>query len=80
MHNVTMTNNKSIFTYINDHDVESAAVGDVKRRKVTIDETLLQPDAAEKILARRAYNRECATRARKRCKQNVGSTTSETGQ
>ena len=78
IHNVTMTNNKSIITDINNHDIkssatdtESAVVGEVKRRKVTIDETLLQPDAAEKLLARRAYNRECATRARKRCKQMV---------
>ena len=59
-----------------DHDVESSAA-DTKssaaamNRKTIIDETLLPPDEAEKILARRAYNRDCATRARKRSKQMV---------
>jgi hypothetical protein len=37
-------------------------------RKRFIDETLLSPDDAEKLLERRAYNRECASRARKRSK------------
>jgi TolA-binding protein len=40
-------------------------------KKRIIDETLLPPDEAEKILSRRAYNRDCATRARKRNKQLV---------
>jgi regulator of replication initiation timing len=40
-------------------------------KKRIIDETLLPPDEAEKILTRRAYNRDCATRARKRNKQLV---------
>jgi Basic region leucine zipper len=61
------------------HDVASSAT-DTKsasttaagvNRKTIIDETLLPPDEAEKILARRAYNRDCATRARKRSKQMV---------
>jgi hypothetical protein len=46
-------------------------VGVVANRKAIIDETLLPPEEAEKILARRAYNRDCATRARKRSKQIV---------
>ena len=50
-------------------DAKSAAVG--VSRKTTIDESLLPPEEAKKILARRAYNRECATRARKRSKQMV---------
>lgn len=40
-------------------------------RKRFIDETLLSPDDAEKLLERRAYNRECASRARKRSKQLI---------
>jgi hypothetical protein len=48
----------------------SAAAAGVNRKTI-IDETLLPPDEAEKILARRAYNRDCATRARKRSKQMV---------
>jgi septal ring factor EnvC (AmiA/AmiB activator) len=40
-------------------------------RKRYIDETLLSPDDAEKLLERRAYNRECASRARKRSKQLI---------
>jgi bZIP transcription factor len=40
-------------------------------RKRIIDETLLSPEEAEKLESRRAYNRECATRARKRTKTLV---------
>lgn len=40
-------------------------------RKRTIDETLLPPEEARKLELRRAYNRECASRARKRTKQLV---------
>lgn len=40
-------------------------------KKRVLDETLLPPEEAEKLLARRAYNRECASRARKRGKQLV---------
>jgi hypothetical protein len=40
-------------------------------RKRFVDETLLPPDEAEKLLIRRAYNRDCASRARKRGKQLV---------
>jgi hypothetical protein len=40
-------------------------------KKRVVDETLLAPEEAEKLLARRAYNRECASRARKRGKQLV---------
>jgi TolA-binding protein len=40
-------------------------------RKRVVDETLLSPDEAEKLLIRRAYNRDCASRARKRGKQLV---------
>ena len=59
------------------HDISSLTATDPKsgvvgvNRKAIIDETLLPPDEAEKILARRAYNRDCATRARKRGKQNI---------
>ena len=53
-------------------ETKSAAAASVGvNRKTIIDETLLPPDEAEKILARRAYNRDCATRARKRSKQMV---------
>ena len=37
-------------------------------KKRTIDETLLPPEEAKKLEMRRAYNRECASRARKRTK------------
>lgn len=40
-------------------------------KKRVIDETLLSPEEAHKLQARRAYNRECATRARKRTKNLV---------
>jgi septal ring factor EnvC (AmiA/AmiB activator) len=40
-------------------------------RKRVIDETLLSPEEADKLESRRAYNRECATRARKRTKNLV---------
>jgi bZIP transcription factor len=40
-------------------------------RKRVIDETLLSPEDADKLETRRAYNRECATRARKRTKNLV---------
>jgi hypothetical protein len=40
-------------------------------RKRVIDETQLAPEEAERLQARRAYNRECATRARKRTKNLV---------
>jgi hypothetical protein len=40
-------------------------------RKRVIDESLLSPDEADKLESRRAYNRECATRARKRTKNLV---------
>jgi TolA-binding protein len=43
----------------------------VLSRKRFVDETLLPPDEAEKLLIRRAYNRDCASRARKRGKQLV---------
>jgi hypothetical protein len=39
--------------------------------KRVIDETQLPPEEAEKLESRRAYNRECATRARKRTKSLV---------
>jgi ABC-type phosphate transport system auxiliary subunit len=39
--------------------------------KRVIDETQLPPEEAEKLESRRAYNRECATRARKRTKTLV---------
>jgi TolA-binding protein len=38
----------------------------IRSKKRVVDETLLPPEEAEKLLARRAYNRECASRARKR--------------
>jgi phage shock protein A len=40
-------------------------------RKRIVDETSLSPDEAKSLEERRAYNRECATRARKRVKQNI---------
>jgi predicted RNase H-like nuclease (RuvC/YqgF family) len=46
-----------------------AASTNVKKRITVIDETLLPQDEAEKLLAKRAYNRDCAERARKRSKQ-----------
>jgi FtsZ-binding cell division protein ZapB len=54
----------------------STASGVVKQRisstrKRIIDETLLSAEEAEKLESRRAYNRECATRARKRTKTLV---------
>jgi ABC-type phosphate transport system auxiliary subunit len=39
--------------------------------KRVIDETQLPPEEAEQLESRRAYNRECATRARKRTKNLV---------
>jgi hypothetical protein len=40
-------------------------------RKRIIDETLLSTEDAKKLQSRRAYNRECAARARKRSKNMV---------
>lgn len=40
-------------------------------RKRVIDETLLSPEEAQKLQTRRAYNRNCANRARKRTKNLV---------
>lgn len=40
-------------------------------RKRTVDESVLSPAETESLLERRAYNRECATRARKRVKENI---------
>lgn len=40
-------------------------------RKRVIDETLLSPEETDKLQSRRAYNRDCATRARKRTKDLV---------
>jgi hypothetical protein len=42
-----------------------------KKRFMLIDETSLPPEEAERLLMKRAYNRECADRARKRGKQLV---------
>ena len=42
-----------------------------KKRYMIIDETELPSEEAERLLAKRAYNRQCAERARKRSKQNV---------
>jgi chromosome segregation ATPase len=41
------------------------------KKRVVRDETLLPADEAEKLLAKRAYNRECASRARKRGKELI---------
>lgn len=46
---------------------EAKSVG----RKRTIDETLLDPDELRKLESRRAYNRQCAAKARKRSKDLV---------
>jgi predicted RNase H-like nuclease (RuvC/YqgF family) len=40
-------------------------------RKRNVDESLLSPAEVESLMERRAYNRECATRARKRVKENI---------
>jgi hypothetical protein len=40
-------------------------------RKRTIDESLLPPEEAKKLESRRAYNRQCAAKARKRSKDLV---------
>ena len=42
-----------------------------KKRYMVIDETKLPSDEAERLLAKRAYNRQCADRARKRSKETV---------
>jgi chromosome segregation ATPase len=49
----------------------SAESTNMKKRNTAIDETLLPPNEAEKLLAKRAYNRDCAERARKRSKQMI---------
>jgi hypothetical protein len=41
------------------------------KKRVVKDETLLPADEAEKLLTKRAYNRECASRARKRGKELI---------
>jgi hypothetical protein len=48
---------------------ESVRSNNRTKRTLIIDETLLPPDEAERLLAKRAYNRECADRARKRSKR-----------
>jgi hypothetical protein len=42
-----------------------------KKRYMIIDETKLPRDEAERLIAKRAYNRQCAERARKRSKETV---------
>ena len=42
-----------------------------KKRFMLIDETKLPKEEAERLLVKRAYNRECAERARKRSKEMV---------
>ena len=42
-----------------------------KKRFMIIDETKLPKEEAERLLVKRAYNRECAERARKRSKETV---------
>jgi hypothetical protein len=42
-----------------------------KKRYMIIDETKLPKDEAERLLTKRAYNRHCAERARKRSKETV---------
>jgi hypothetical protein len=43
----------------------------LKKRFLLIDETKLPKEEAERLLIKRAYNRECAERARKRSKETV---------
>lgn len=50
-------------------DNGDTSISKPRKRMKIIDETLLPPDEAEKLLAKRAYNRECANRARYRGKQ-----------
>jgi septal ring factor EnvC (AmiA/AmiB activator) len=45
--------------------------GSSSSRKRIIDETRLSPEEASKLQTRRAYNRDCATRARKKTKRVV---------
>ena len=47
------------------------ASGRKNRSKLFIDETKLPKEEAERLLIKRAYNRECAERARKRSKDTV---------
>jgi hypothetical protein len=42
-----------------------------KKRGMSIDESLLSPEEADRLMTKRAYNRECAERARKRGKELV---------
>ena len=56
---------------VNGSDALSNRTPSFVSKKRVVDETLLPPEEAEKLLARRAYNRECASRARKRGKQLV---------
>ena len=42
-----------------------------KKRFMIIDETKLPKEEAERLLVKRAYNRECAERARKRSKETI---------
>ncbi len=42
-----------------------------KKRFMIIDETKLPKEEAERVLVKRAYNRECAERARKRSKEMI---------
>ena len=42
-----------------------------KKRYMIIDETKLSKEEAERVLVKRAYNRECAERARKRSKETI---------
>jgi Spy/CpxP family protein refolding chaperone len=60
----------------NSADVTSTDTPDVaapgrKKRFMIIDETKLSKEEAERLLIKRAYNRECAERARKRSKETV---------
>ena len=48
-----------------------AASGRKNRSKLFVDETKLPKEEAERWLVKRAYNRECAERARKRSKDTV---------
>ena len=54
-----------------DKDKPTTSTLSSSNRKRMVDETLLTPAETENLLERRAYNRECATRARKRVKQNI---------
>ena len=65
----TPCTNKQISNESIDKPIVSTSLS--SNRKGVVDETKLSADEAKILEERRAYNRECATRARKRVKQTI---------